>query len=94
MLIASSRKRASRHVLELELKPQAAVSAYDKHLQLSNIGIEIGVNGFALHVAELVVYLPFACNRCRCLYPGKLWLCLYMWMDDSTIIWIGEDAVM
>ena len=62
------------------------MSAYDKYLQLFNTGFEVGANGFTLRVAELVVYLLFACDPSRCLYPEKLWdLSLRVDDDQRTI---------
>lgn len=62
------------------------MSAYHEYLQLFNTGFEIGVNGFALRIAGRVAYLPFACIRCRCLYPEKLWLYLHVWTDDRRLL--------
>lgn len=69
------------------------MSAYDKYLQLFNTGFEVGANGFALQVAGLVVYLLFACDPSRCLYPEKLWLCLYMWMMINELLDRQDEEV-
>ena len=74
----TSRKRASRYELGTVLRPwhQPAMSAYHDDLQLFNTGVGVGLDSFALRIADFVVYFPFAGIRCRCLYPEKLWLYL------------------